>query len=84
MCTCGSAGSGKTRLIFDLLTCKSKDGGILRPPFKKTVYYYRYWQPINDQFQKKVPVQIFFRNSKVSASFQKSKEHQNKNETQNP
>ena len=84
MCICGSAGSGKTRLILDLLTRNSEDGGIFRRPFKKIVYYYRYWQPIYDQFQKEVPGQIFFRNCKVSASFQKSKEHQNKNETQNP
>ena len=59
MCICGSGGSGKTRLLFDLLTRNSEDGGIFRRPFKKSVYYYRYWQPIYDQFQKEVPGQIF-------------------------
>ena len=83
MCICGSTGSGKTRLIFDSLTRNSEDGGIFRPQFKKIVYYYRYWQPIYDHFQE-VPCQIFVCNCKVSASFQKSKEHQNKNETRKP
>ena len=80
MCICGSAGSGKTRLILELLTCNSNKGGIFLPRFEKIVYYYRYWQPIYKLFQEKLPGQIFFRNCKAPPPSSKNNNNDNINQ----
>lgn len=61
ICICGSSGSGKTRLIYSMLTCSRPQGsGIFHPPFYKIVYIYKYWQSIFDCFKRDVRVPITF------------------------
>lgn len=62
MCICGSSGSGKTNLIFNLLTDNSDNLGFFQPRLHKIVYFYRYWQPIYDRFLREVPGKVFFQN----------------------
>jgi hypothetical protein len=49
MCVAGPSESGKTRLIFDMLT-----SGTFYKPFDKVYYFYRHQQPIYEDFRKSV------------------------------
>lgn len=51
MCICGASGSGKTSLILSMLTEPVGCGGMFQPPFTKIVYYYKFWQPIYNDFK---------------------------------
>jgi hypothetical protein len=49
MCVSGPSESGKTRLIFDMLT-----SGTFYKPFDQVYYFYRHQQPIYEDFRKSV------------------------------
>ena len=52
MSVVGASGTGKTNLIFGLLyyPITYKQYGIFTPAFHHTVYFYKFWQPIYDDF----------------------------------
>ena len=50
MCISGASGSGKTFLLYCMLTEPNKLGGIFQPNYSKILYFYRFWQPIYNNF----------------------------------
>ena len=57
MCLSGASGTGKTRLILAMLTIDPDDirpYTTFQPEFGKIIYFYRYWQPVYDEFLKRL------------------------------
>ena len=52
MSVCGSSGTGKTQLIFSMLSTPTVLQGVFQPPFEHIVYIYCYWQPVYYDFLK--------------------------------
>ena len=62
MCISGSSGTGKTHLILSMLTEPMGDGclGIFHPQFDKIIYFFRFWQPIYNDFKSRLKNSIVF------------------------
>ena len=60
MSVVGASGSGKTQLILALLSETVLSCGIFYPNFLNIIYYYKFWQPIYEEFQKRLEKKISF------------------------
>lgn len=64
MCITGASGTGKTQLILSMLSKSATDNEqhtTFIPSYNKIIYFYRHWQPIYEEFTRRLtPVVIEF------------------------
>ena len=61
MCVCCASGSGKTRLTLDKLSVPIETVGVFQPPFDNIIYFYRFWQPVYNEFLRRIQANVIFK-----------------------